>query len=301
MRLHEFSSLQEEISFQLTVPSNPTDVADIQRALSSFEYDVDPTGTIDDRTVAAITRAQHDIGLPTTGRADQATIDAINDAMAEVPGMIAYMAGASTLPLSNKPASINPSNALTSLSTSPRQSPRSAGPKVKGYALEHDKEFMAKVKEVADKLGVQPNALLAIMKKESGLDPSIRNKIAVKMGKPAAVGLIQFMPATARQLGTTSAELANMSAVEQMDYVYKYYKINHAKPGMDAGDLYMLTFLPAYAGKDPKIVLGQKGGGELGNTNISKHNIYKMNPSFDNSGKGYFTIADVKQSINAFA
>ena len=130
MRLHEFSSLQEEISFQLTVPSNPTDVADIQRALSSFEYDVDPTGTIDDRTVAAITRAQHDIGLPITGRADQATIDAINDAMAEVPGMIAYMAGASTLPLSNKPASINPSNALTSLSTSPRQSPRSAGPNV---------------------------------------------------------------------------------------------------------------------------------------------------------------------------
>jgi hypothetical protein len=306
MRLSEFSPLNEDLSFRLVVPSKPEDVANIQRALSSFEYDVDPTGTIDDRTVAAIKRAQHDVGLPSTGRADQATIDAINDAMVEVPGMIAYMAGASTAQLPAAPASIKttssgPSAAPAAVSTSPVKSKRSAGPKVKGYALEHDKDFMDKVKEVANKLGVRPNALLAIMKKESGLDPSVRNKIAVKMGKPAAVGLIQFMPATARQLGTTTEELANMSAVDQMDYVYKYYKINHAKPGMDAGDLYMLTFLPAYAGKDPKIVLGQKGGGELGTTNISKNSIYKMNPSFDNSGKGYFTIADVKQSINAFA
>jgi hypothetical protein len=303
MRLREFSPVMEELAFTLSVPATPNDISNLQRALQAFEYNVEPTGTIDELTTNAIKRAQHDVGLPVTGKADDATVTAINQAMTAVPGMMDYMKKSSlsqftTPSVSADPTSSNATDSKTSKVSSKR---KPTGPRVRGYALEKDREFMNKVQEVANKLGVQPNALLAIMKKESGLDPSIRNKIALKMGKPAAVGLIQFMPATARQLGTTTEELASMSAVEQMDYVYKYYKINKAKPGMDAGDLYMLTFLPAYAGKDPKIVLGQKGGGELGTTNISKHSIYKMNPSFDTSGKGYFTIADVKQSINAFA
>jgi hypothetical protein len=302
MRLREFSPVMEELTFTLSVPSTPNDISNLQRALQAFEYNVEPTGTIDELTTNAIKRAQHDVGLPVTGKADDATVTAINQAMTAVPGMMDYMKKSSLSQFTTPSVSADPTSNATDSKTSKVSSKRKpTGPRVRGYALENDREFMNKVQEVANKLGVQPNALLAIMKKESGLDPSIRNKIALKMGKPAAVGLIQFMPATARQLGTTTEELASMSAVEQMDYVYKYYKINKAKPGMDAGDLYMLTFLPAYAGKDPKIVLGQKGGGELGTTNISKHSIYKMNPSFDTSGKGYFTIADVKQSINAFA
>ena len=48
--------------------------------------------------------------------------------------------------------------------------------------------------------------------------PSIRNK------GTKATGLIQFMPKTAIGLGTTIDELAGMTQVQQMDYVYTYFK-----------------------------------------------------------------------------
>lgn len=38
-----------------------------------------------------------------------------------------------------------------------------------------------------------------------------------------ATGLIQFMPSTAKQLGTTTDKLAAMTEVDQLDYVAKYF------------------------------------------------------------------------------
>ena len=71
-----------------------------------------------------------------------------------------------------------------------------------------------------------------------------------------ATGLIQFTPQTAKDLGTTTAELKNMSPVEQLDYVEKYlvkYKKAagfKANEKLDAGDLYALVFLPGRANRD---------------------------------------------------
>src|SRR3990167_3056635 len=39
-----------------------------------------------------------------------------------------------------------------------------------------------------------------------------------------AIGLIQFMPSTAHLLGTTTEQLAQMTAVEQLAYVRRYFE-----------------------------------------------------------------------------
>ena len=98
--------------------------------------------------------------------------------------------------------------------------------------------FMKKLHQVASALGVEASVLLGIMKHETNNTLSPR---AQAPGKHGAVGLIQFIPKTARDLGTSTAELTRMSATQQLDYVYKFYKSVGVRPGMDIGDMYMLT------------------------------------------------------------
>jgi len=51
------------------------------------------------------------------------------------------------------------------------------------------------------------------------------------------------MPQTARALGTTTDALAQMSAVDQLDYVEKFYK-SHAGKMHSTADLYSATSGP---------------------------------------------------------
>lgn len=80
-------------------------------------------------------------------------------------------------------------------------------------------EFINRVEQIAQRLGTQPEFLLAVMSFETGgsFSPSEKNFIG-------ATGLIQFIPATAEALGTTTTSLAQMSSVEQLDYVEKYFR-----------------------------------------------------------------------------
>lgn len=79
-------------------------------------------------------------------------------------------------------------------------------------------EFIAEVEAMAERLGARPEHLLAVMSFETGgsFSPSETNFIG-------ATGLIQFIPDTARGLGTSTAQLARMSSVEQLEFVEKYF------------------------------------------------------------------------------
>ncbi len=69
-----------------------------------------------------------------------------------------------------------------------------------------------------------------------------------------AVGLIQFMPQTAAALGTTTEDLAAMTAERQLDYVRSFFwpRQNRLK---SLGDLYMAILWPAGIGKPDDYVL----------------------------------------------
>jgi hypothetical protein len=111
-------------------------------------------------------------------------------------------------------------------------------------------EFKAKVRKIAAGLGCEPNYLMACMAFESGetFSPGVRNAAG-----SGAVGLIQFMPSTAKGLGTTSEALAGMSAESQLEFVEKYFK--GQPPVRTLEDVYMAILWPRAVGKPNDYVL----------------------------------------------
>lgn len=128
---------------------------------------------------------------------------------------------------------------------------------------ENKPQFLQKVREVAARLGVQPNWLMAIMKKESGLNSKAVNKQkgdssdAATRAASRATGLIQFMPDTAKYLGTTNIQLYNMSNLQQLDYVEKYFNFYKGKL-KSYPDLYLATFYPLALSKPLTFVIGSE-------------------------------------------
>ena len=155
-------------------------------------------------------------------------------------------------------------------------------------------KFVTRLKQVADSLGVQADDLLKVMYFETKgtLDHTITNAIG-------ATGLIQFMPATARSLGTSTDELRRMTATQQLDYVYAYYK-DKIKPGMKASDIYLATLLPVALRLSDKTVIAQRGSKQLvPGAEFSKNRMYKQNPVFAKPGKTHYTIADIRSMIDS--
>lgn len=73
-----------------------------------------------------------------------------------------------------------------------------------------------------------------------------------------AVGLIQFMPTTAQYLGTDSIELMGMTAVQQLDYVERYFK-PYALRIRNLADMYMAILMPKYVGAPDDTVIFRAG------------------------------------------
>ena len=115
--------------------------------------------------------------------------------------------------------------------------------------------FAEKTKAIAKRLSIDPTALMTIMLFESAgtLDPKIQGPNVPRQGRGR--GLIQFMPATARGLGTSDAALAGMSDIQQLDYVEKYFA--QFKGNFGAGKLENL-YAAVLAG-DPKAINASDG------------------------------------------
>jgi hypothetical protein len=262
VRFTEFNILREDGSFKLVVPpsNNCPEVADLQKVLNAFGYDVGPPGIdgiLGSYTKAAINRAQSEANI-TVGEVTPEFIALLNATLDEHP----EIAGKLTKSTARE---VKPIGASIDVSTI------------------QDPDFNKKLEKVAKELGVKSNDLLAIMKQESGVNPKAVNSTS------GATGLIQFMPSTAAELGTSTAALKNMSAVEQLDYVYRYFKMHGVKPGMDVGDLYLAVFYPAAVGKDDAHVISDAG-----------KSVYNQNKGLDRNKDGTLTVADVKNSVTRF-
>jgi len=115
-----------------------------------------------------------------------------------------------------------------------------------------DQDFAASIESLGNDLGVDPMYLANTMYAESRLDPSIKNEAG-----SGATGLIQFMPGTAANLGTTTDELSRMTPVEQMEYVRRYFSADNLGAGRlrdlrndpSQHNVNMAVFLPSMIGK----------------------------------------------------
>lgn len=128
---------------------------------------------------------------------------------------------------------------------------------------ENKTEFLDKVREICQFLSIDPDWLMLVMWFETArtFDHTIVNKIS------GATGLIQFMPSTARSLGTTTEALRKMSNVEQLDYVKKYLTPYRGRM-INWLDTYLAVFYPALIGKPDTAV-------------IDRAIVARQNPVFD--------------------
>lgn len=103
--------------------------------------------------------------------------------------------------------------------------------------------FLKRVAEVASNCNMQPEWLMAIINFETAgtFSPAIKNP------STGATGLIQFMPATAEELGTSTAALAAMTNVQQLKYVEQYFRMQIRRHGTidNVAEAYLAVFYPA--------------------------------------------------------
>jgi hypothetical protein len=124
---------------------------------------------------------------------------------------------------------------------------------------------------------------MAVMSFETGhtFSPSIRNKVS------DATGLIQFMPKTAKGLGTTIDKLAQMTAEEQLDFVEAHFRPFKGKM-KNVEDCYMAVLFPVAVGKPNNHVLFVKGTTQ-----------YKQNSGLDRDGDGKITKLEAASKVSA--
>lgn len=141
-----------------------------------------------------------------------------------------------------------------------------------------DAAFISEVNRLAEKYGIDANDLLAVMNIETGgtMSPSIQNP------NGGATGLIQFMPRTARGLGTTTDALKRMSRSEQMRYVEKYLD-QYLPRNASAGQIYGSIFLPGRINRETLTSRGE--------------NYYAQNTVLDRNGDGRITQSDLSNLV----
>lgn len=112
--------------------------------------------------------------------------------------------------------------------------------------------------------------------------PDIRNAAG-----SGAVGLIQFMPATALDLGTTVENLALLSAESQLFYVFRYFQ-RYASRVQTFEDSYAAILLPSAIGKPNDTVLFTNGTA-----------AYRQNAGLDANNDGKITKLEACSRVKA--
>ena len=144
--------------------------------------------------------------------------------------------------------------------------------------------FVDKVRDITLELMFKPEWLMFVMWFETAktLQPRIQNTVT------KATGLIQFMPATAKSLGTSVEALVKMSNLEQLDYVRKYFLPYKGKIKCFT-DAYLVVFFPTAIGQPDSFVIETRS--------IAANIIAKQNPIFDLDKDGKITKGEIKKRL----
>ena len=143
--------------------------------------------------------------------------------------------------------------------------------------------FSDKVRYISSLLGIDPNWPMWVMNFESDIDPRAVNPTT------GATGLIQFMPSTARSLGTSTADLLQMSNVEQLDYVYAYLK-PYAGRMNSMIDVYFAVFFPIAMNKPSDYILQT--------SSLAASTIARQNGGFDLNHDSMITRSEVEARVS---
>lgn len=145
-------------------------------------------------------------------------------------------------------------------------------------------EFRRRVREIAADLDFDPNHLMAVMAFETAR--TFRADVRNGAGS-GATGLIQFMPATAKSMGTTVEALAKMSPEQQLEYVRLYFK-PYAGKLKTLADVYMAVLWPVAVDKPDDYVLWTKD---------TRPTTYRQNAGLDGNKDGAITKGEAARLV----
>ncbi|GAB4421035.1 MAG: hypothetical protein OHK0039_35380 [Bacteroidia bacterium] len=149
--------------------------------------------------------------------------------------------------------------------------------------LEDETAFVRKVRDISSMLDVPPEWLMAVMYAESQFDPRVSNRKG-----SGAVGLIQFMPTTARDLDVSTERLQRMSAQQQLEYVYLYLQQVRERYGeySNLADLYLAILYPRARNQDYCYTL------------YARPSVaYMQNAGLDEDKDGRVTVSDIDRRM----
>lgn len=155
------------------------------------------------------------------------------------------------------------------------------------WGMRVSRSFRMIVRRIAIDLQMPPEGaswLMSCMAWESAETFSPRIVNAAGSG---AIGLIQFMPATAKALGVTSVELADMTAEEQLEVVLRYFLPYKGKLSL-LSDVYMAILWPAAIGKPDSAVLWDAS---------TRPTTYRQNAGLDTNKDATITKAEAAGKV----
>jgi hypothetical protein len=161
------------------------------------------------------------------------------------------------------------------------EQPRELPPRVDGRvtppeSIANDEDFQGQLDHMVAKYpGLTRDQVYAVMRGESAYNPQARNP------QTNASGLFQFMPATAKGLGTSTDRIRQMTPGDQLR-VYEKYLDQFDYQG---GDLGIMQAAPAYGDAPPDRVIYRRGGA-----------AWRQNPGWRPADGGDITV----QSINDY-
>ena len=145
--------------------------------------------------------------------------------------------------------------------------------------LREQPEFWWEIHGVAARLKTHPAWLLNVMASESLFDADARNPLPGQ----SASGLLQIIEATARGMGTTANAIRQMSPLQQLRFVERYFKPFTGQLNTLA-DVYTAVLRGSVIeGGDAVIVVNSK----------NEQRVYSLNKSLDLNNDGYITKGEL--------
>ena len=138
--------------------------------------------------------------------------------------------------------------------------------------LRSQPRFWTELQAIAERLQTQPAWLLNLMASESLFNPAARNPLP---GQTAS-GLLQFIEATARRMGTTTEAIRRMGPVEQLRLVEQYLVPFRGRLNKLA-DVYLAVFRGVVIEGGDTVVVADSN---------KEPRIYTLNKSLDLNGDG---------------
>lgn len=130
------------------------------------------------------------------------------------------------------------------------------------------------------KLGVKFPELERMLAGETEASLPLEKRLRRVNAKSNATGIFQFLPKTAKDLGTTTSKIKEMSLKEQSDLYAKYLKMYKWQPGVPLG---MMQAAPSMANKPDDHIAYKK-----------KSEAYKQNPKWVGP-EGEITVESIKK------